>query len=137
MRNIFRSPTRLLPVAWPRISCILLGLLAGCDAYKFTDGSQVCTTEARAGITISVRDSVTDALAGRGSRIIATSGSYADTARFSGNQDGPFALVYERAGTYVVTVEQTGYKTWTKSGVEVTKAVCHVNGVDLVARLQH
>ena len=113
----------------------LLCTLAGCGITgPLTD--KVCTNEARAGISISVRDSITDVSAGRNSRIIASSGAFADTSHETSIGDLGYGLVYERAGTYVVTVEQVGYKLWTKSGVEVTKGDCHVNGVSLTARLQ-
>ena len=45
------------------------------------------------------------------------------------------ALAFERAGTYAVTVHADGYKDWSKTGVVVTKDVCHVIGVALSARM--
>lgn len=99
-------------------------------------GGIYCTYEARAGITLDVHDSATNALVGRNSKIIAREGAVADTSRFTAVSDGPYPLVYERAGTYTVTVEQAGYKLWTQAGVLVTKNGCHVNGVAVTARLQ-
>lgn len=111
----------------------LILLLASCSSVT---ESLICSTEARAGITVDVRDSVTDARVGRGARVIARAGAMADTTDETGFSDGPYGLAYERAGTYVVTVEQTGYARWTRNDVQVTNGDCHVNGVTLVARLQ-
>lgn len=110
-------------------------VLAGCGS-GITGGGLVCTAEARASITVDVRDSVTNAVVSRNARIIARMGAVADTSRDTGAFDGPFGLFYERAGTFDVTVEQTGYKTWSRQGVQVTQGTCHVNGVALTARLQ-
>lgn len=109
--------------------------LGACSGVP-TGGGTVCTLEARAGLTVDVRDSVTNAPAGRGSIIVARSGSAADTSRDTGVFDGPYGLVYERAGTYSLTVLQKGYRLWSRSDILVTKGDCHVNGVAVTARLQ-
>jgi hypothetical protein len=116
---------------------LLAGALSagGCSASELTDGAG-CTREARAGITVDVRDSTTNALVGRGSRIIARAGAVADTSTDTPISDGPFSLAFEHAGTYTVSVTQAGYQPWTKGGVEVTKGTCHVNAVALTARLE-
>lgn len=115
------------------LSAALIASTLGCSSVA---PGKACTREARAGITVDVRDSVTNALIGRGARIIARRGAVADTARDTGFGDGPFALAYERAGVYFLTVEQSGYRTWTRDGVEVTAGECHVNRVSLLSRLQ-
>ena len=111
----------------------LLGV--GCSAVDPTDIT-VCTQEARAGITVDVRDAVTNAQVGRGSIVVAREGAVADTATDTPLGNGPYSLVFERAGTYTVSVTQSGYQPWTQSGVVVTKGTCHVNGVAVTARLQ-
>ena len=121
-----RSKWRLVPVA-------VTFTAAGCSAGGILDGN-VCTLEARASITVDVRDSASNAIVGRGSTIIARDGAVSDTA--DTRIDGPFALFFERAGTYTVSVTQTGYQPWSRTGVQVTKGSCHVNGVALTARLQ-
>jgi hypothetical protein len=85
---------------------------------------------------VDVRDSVTNAAVGRGSRIIARDGAYADTAEITNMFDGPYGVAYERQGTYAVTVEQQGYRTWSRSGVRVLREECHVRTVSITARLQ-
>ncbi|MEP6733757.1 MAG: hypothetical protein ABJE10_24135 [bacterium] len=105
--------------------------LAGCSGV--TDET-ACTREARAGITVDVRDSVTNALVGKNSRIT-VSGTAADTSQTSVN-DGPYGLLFEQDGTYTLSVVQSGYMPWTKSNVQITKGACHVNGVLITAKLQ-
>jgi len=86
---------------------------------------------------VDVRDSVTNALAGRGASIIARDGVFADTAEHPfAAYDGPYSLARERAGTYTVTVEQQGYRLWSRPGVRVTRDECHVRTVSITARLQ-
>jgi hypothetical protein len=99
-------------------------------------GTIACTADARAAISVDVRDSVTNAAVGRGSTIIARDGAYADTAQITDVFDGPYGVGYERAGTYTVTVEQQGYRPWSRPGIRVTKDECHVRGVPITARLQ-
>src|SRR5258708_8602590 len=125
-----RSLARLLAAA----GIAAVGL-AACSGVP-TGGGRVCPTEARAGITVDVRDSATNVSAGRGSVIIVREGAFADTSRDTGVFDGPYGLVYERAGSYDLTVLQKGYSLWSRSGIAVTKGECHVNGVAVTARLQ-
>jgi hypothetical protein len=94
-----------------------------------------CTDEARPGITVDIRDSVSGSFVGSGARAIAAEGSYADTA-FAPASAFPHHLVFERPGTYTVTVEQAGYQLWTRNGISVTAGDCHVRTVAVVARLQ-
>ena len=95
-----------------------------------------CTLEAAAAVSVDVRDSITNAPAGRGARIIAREGAFADTADATEFLDGPYGLAHERAGTYTVSVEQAGYRLWSQSGIRVTRGECHVRTVSLTARLQ-
>jgi hypothetical protein len=68
---------------------------------------------------------------------MAREGAYVDSARMYG--DVPVetvGLAEERAGTYEVSVERTGYRSWHRAGVRVTADECHVRTVSLTARLQ-
>jgi len=117
---------------------LLLGA-ATCDS-PVKGAGVVCTEEARAGITLTIVDSLTgtaDALTGLWARAVA--GTYRDstTMNFGNSETGTanMALAYEHAGTFVVTVHATGYQDWTKPGVVVAGDTCHVIGVALAARL--
>lgn len=94
-----------------------------------------CTEEARPGLSVTVRDSLTGAAVAT-VEVIAAEGAFADTARGSLLGSGVYSLVYERAGTYTVTVVDSSYQTWQQSGVRVTADECHVRTVSLLARLQ-
>ncbi len=94
-----------------------------------------CTEEARPGLSITVRDSVTGAAVASGVEIVAREGQYADTARGSLLGSGVYALVYERAGSYDVTVSHPSYQVWARAAVRVTADECHVQTVAVVARL--
>lgn len=110
-------------------------LVAGCSAGSGIAGDLACTKEARAGITVDVRDSLTNALVGQQSRIIAREAAFADTLD-AGNADGPYGLVFERAGTYTLSVTRPGYQSWSQAGLQVAAGTCHVVGVVVTARLQ-
>jgi hypothetical protein len=107
-----------------------LAAMLGCSDTLFGRG---CTDEARPGLLVTVRDSTTGAPASD-ARVVARSGAMADTARFP--LDGTYPLAYENAGTYEVTVEQTGYRAWRRVNVRVTRDECHVKTVSLTALLE-
>src|SRR6476620_11057400 len=82
-------------------------LITACGADTLS-GGKVCTAEARAGITVTVVDSITGVSAGKGSTIVAREGAFADVVNntFTSQVEGPYGLVYERAGVYPVSVQQ-------------------------------
>ena len=106
----------------------LAGMLGCSDAL-----GTICTDEARPGILVTVRDSVTRAPVS-GARVVARMGTTIDTS--SGLPDGTYPLAYEKPGTYEVTVDQTGYRLWTSGNVPVTRDECHVQTVSLTALIQ-
>jgi len=106
----------------------LAGMLGCSDAI-----GPICTDEARPGILVTVRDSVMSAPVS-GARVVARRGTTADTS--SGLPDGTYPLAYEKPGTYEVTVEQTGYRLWTRRNLQVTRDECHVQTVSLTALVQ-
>lgn len=125
-------------VATLTVAALALGALA-CGKAVNDPGGLVCTTEARAAISVTMVDSLTGSAAGMtGTWARAVDGAYRDSTGFftpPGVSGASAGLAYERAGTYAVTVHANGYRDWTKSGVVVTAGECHVNGVQLTARL--
>ena len=95
-----------------------------------------CTLQAVPAVAVTVRDSAAGTLVGRGARIVAKDGAFADTARATDTYDGPYDLARERPGTYTVTVEQQGYRIWSQPNVSVGRDACHVRTASLTARLQ-
>lgn len=98
----------------------------------------VCTALFAYGLSVTVVDSASGSPAGAGATVVARDGAYADSATGApGRPEFPsFSLAGERAGTYSISVTRPGYKPWSRSGVEVTKDVCHVRGVAITAKLQ-
>jgi hypothetical protein len=112
-----------MEIAVKRTILLLVGL-AGCTASNTTD-PVVCTTEARAGITVTVRDAETQAGIAALARGAVSDGAYVDSLRANGSAT-TMSAAYERAGTYTVDVRATGYQGFTTTGIKVTKDQCHV-----------
>lgn len=110
--------------------------LSACELPFASD--TLCTGDVVPAVRVAVRDSATNAPAGTQALVVARDGAYADTARGSAATPDlfTFGLAAERPGSYDVTVEQPGYRTWRRDGVRVTRGQCHVNRVDLTALLQ-
>ena len=121
--------------SFPGLALAALPTLVGCELF-----TGPCTTEARAAITVVVQDSLTGAAPDTaGARVIAMDGAYADTSEWafpheSGGTEHP--LAFERAGVYVVRVEYPGYRVWERTGIRVGHGDCHVNTVQVCARLR-
>lgn len=113
---------------WPGVVL----LVAGCADNPIV----ACTEEARPGLSVTVRDSLTAAAVASDVEVVAVDGAYADTVRASLLGSGVYSLAYERPGTYDVTVTHPDYKTWHQSAVQVAADECHVRTVALLARLQ-
>ena len=97
-----------------------------------------CTLEARPAVTVQPVDRRTGQPVDGGTVLIVRDGLYADTAAVAmGAPPAPISLsaAYERPGTYTVIVRHPEYREWQHTAV-VTKDVCHVQTVRLVAELQ-
>jgi hypothetical protein len=86
-----------------------------------------CAVVASPGITITLVDSVTGRPAlFTGLYAVAAEGAFRDSTTFatidSAGATVQFRLVYNRAGTYDVTVHADRYQSWTRSGVRVSPA---------------
>lgn len=123
------------------VGCVysLLICAIGCSGSA-SSTSPGCTQEFRPGVTVFVKDSLTNAGVASGASLVVREGSFKDSVAFpSGRPDLNDTNLWaagERAGTYEVTVSKPGYATWVQSNVRVTKGVCHVITVTLTARLQ-
>lgn len=108
---------------------------------KVTRVDFACTEEARPSFMVGLTDSLTGATSFTDVTIRAVSGAFEDSVVMpvypAAPYNGPVPLLYERRGTYTVSVSAAGYSTWTKSGVEVSGDQCHVSTVSLTARLVH
>lgn len=99
----------------------------------------VCTQEARASLSVTVLDSLEGPATFTNLRLTAIDGAFADSAFHetypNATFSGPVPLVWERAGTYRVTVTADGYQPWVEPAVIVERDACHVITVPLTARL--
>jgi uncharacterized cupin superfamily protein len=104
--------------------------LAGALAVACDDlaGPLVCTAEAVAGITVTLRSV-------EGGPLLAddAQGRAADPAQPEIGER--LVGVWEAPGTYVVTVEKPGFMTWVRGDVRVEAGECHVVPVHLDAAL--
>lgn len=112
--------------------------LPGCSEVV-DDNPTVCTTEARAGIVISVVDSATGSPIACGAHAVITAPGFAEdvdnTPPLPCDDRSAIAGAYERPGTYSVTVSRQGYYDLTMNDIVVTAGVCHVNTASVEARM--
>jgi hypothetical protein len=96
-------------------------------------GVTVCTDDIRPAIIVELVDARTDQAPGKQKFMgIAVDGEFTDSTRTF----PPLTFAEERPGVYDVVVRGEGYKLWTAEDVTVTEGVCHVNTVELVARVE-
>jgi hypothetical protein len=87
---------------------------------------KVCTEEARAALTVFVKDGKSNSLLSDSVVVKAVDGTYTETLQlFSGNPPN-FSGAWERLGNYNVIVEKRGYKSSTNNPVVCDKDECHV-----------
>ena len=92
----------------------------------------VCTDIALPGIAVGAVDAASGQRISTAGMVSAQEGAYDEQASAIGEK---YYLAYERAGTYVVTVQVPGYQLWRASSVVVSGDRCHVHTVSLTARL--
>jgi hypothetical protein len=98
-----------------------------------------CTEEARAGLSVSVTDSLLGPVVFTGLSVVVYEGAYRDSilqATYPGAPfEGPLGFAYERAGTYGIEIRADGYASWNRAGVVVERDECHVITVPVTARM--
>ncbi|MBX2992148.1 MAG: carboxypeptidase regulatory-like domain-containing protein [Bacteroidetes bacterium] len=119
------------------IGCLTLTLVApGCMETGINNGI-ICTTEARAGIQIDIRDSLSGQPAAIGATVVVQHNTYIDTLRGILLADSlTVSGAYERPGIYTIIITKSGYVDWIRPDVVVNKDECHVITVRLEARLE-
>ena len=96
------------------------------------DGGWVCTDQFVPGIVVEIRDAGTGIPVAEEARGAVREGTYVDSLRpgFSAASDPSLLLsrfaAGERAGTYSVEIQRSGYQTWTANNVVVVSDRCHV-----------
>lgn len=113
---------------------VSLLLMAGCTG----DSPIICTTEARFGVNVMVRDAVTQQPLLGGVRGALHEGTYLDSLHVFTDIEGhlhSLAGAVERPGNYRIELVATGYLPWSRDNVVVTADRCHVNAVAVQADL--
>jgi len=97
---------------------------------------QACDAVLKAGIVLTIVDGATGNPIEEAT-VIATEGSYSETVNLPSSPPAPghAVLAFERPGTYRVEVQAPGYLPWVMSSVRVSRDDCHVQTVELTARL--
>lgn len=98
-------------------------IVAGCDF-----GNPICPAVAEPAVTVEVRNGTTESPAADGATGLLIDGAYTDSMRVVEETESgePLALGggYERAGTYTVRIEKSGFAPWTRTGVQVSEGPC-------------
>lgn len=108
----------------PKILCLILVLatLIGCNSGG-TDLRKVCTTEYRAGVTLTLTERDTGAVITDATAVLTADGFVETIEQF---HDGFYAGAHEPVGTYTLTVWSPGFDSTTQAGIVVTGHVCHL-----------
>jgi hypothetical protein len=96
---------------------------------------QVCNLNFVYGLTVVVTDSVSGTpLVGLETHVEIRDGAYVDTLEQMSPTE--YLGAGERAGTYSVKVQRSGYRVWLSNGIRVREDECHVIPVRVNARIQ-
>ena len=108
--------------------------MAACEGIEEPDPCSLPYVQAS--LRVTVQDSVTAANVTPGSTLVLRSSS----GVFHDSVTAPPAVTSKEvgaaAGTFTLTVRQTGYQTWTKTGIVVEQDGCVARTVELTARLK-
>jgi hypothetical protein len=124
------------PVLALGVLCLLSG---GCDS----DTALLCTDELVPGICVSVVDAASGQPVACSACGWVIENAYSEALEGfchpslpDSVQDSRLYGAWERAGVYTVFIVKPGYRSWSRSGVEVTEDECHVHTVFLEACLE-
>jgi hypothetical protein len=116
-------------------------LVSGCEMLG--ENHRFCPGITPPAISVEVRNAVTNAPEAKNTRGRLIEGSYVDSITVDQStkyQGESVPLVLEgakgRPGTYTVLIEKKGFRSWSRSGVEVGKDECGVNTRRLEAELK-
>ena len=132
--------TRRIPptTCWRIFVSVALLALPACSSS--TPTGVACTAIYVYGISLKVQDAVTGARITDSAVVRITDGSYVESYNYLGPADQPtsgmLAAAGERAGTYSISIRKTGFAPYDTTGIKVTRDVCHVHPVQVIANLR-
>jgi hypothetical protein len=93
-----------------------------------TDNDQgiPCTTEAKAGLNVTVKDAETEFFLYEEVTVVATDGDFSETLQLMGGVSPVFTGAWEREGNYTIEISGAGYESYTSDLIEVVSDECHV-----------
>lgn len=115
---------------------ILMAFLSFACSGDDNSDDVYCTTEAVAGLTVTVKDAQTNEFITEGITVTAQAGNYTEELQ-NIHTNTQFIGAFERADTYIITVEGEGYETFTSEPVTVGSDICHVITEEVAVILQY
>lgn len=127
-----RRALALIPLA------LAIGACAGQSSSNGAgDVNVICTMEARSSFAVTVVDSLSGAKITQGATVRVTEGAFSATLNPPMEGDSVFSgEVYERPGTYDLSITHAGHLPWEQRGVRVARDECHVIPARITARLR-
>lgn len=117
------------------LAVMLVVYTGGCDF-----GNPVCTGEAEPAVLVEVRHAQTGLPEADGVRGVLVEDGYTDSLIIweETEEDVPLALAggFERAGTYTVEINKSGFETWRRDGIRVEDGECGPKIRRLTARIE-
>ena len=109
-------------------------IFLACNSNNDDDGTN-CTDQYVYGLSITVRDAVTEQIISENITLTATDGNYSEALMtFSGSTN--FIGAGEREGTYTIQVLADGYESFTSDEIVVNADECHVITEERTFQLQ-
>ena len=120
-----------------RILFSLVFLMLSCNSDDDNSNSVYCTEIFVYGLSVTVKNAVTDAIITEGITVTAREGSYEEQLMRIENSDY-FMGAGEREGSYIIEITSDDYQTFTSNTivVEKTEDDCHVITEELEFVLQ-
>lgn len=120
---------------WMSLS-ICVAILASTACSGSGPTGVVCTTQFVYGLGITVQNAATGAAITDSASVVVKDGSYTESYTLGGQPGGVIAAAGERAGTYSISIRKGEFAPYDTVGIKVTKDACHVQPVQVVAKLQ-
>ena len=123
---------------WVAMSgCVAILGTAACSSSGPT--AVACTGDPVYGLAITVENAATGAPVTDSASVVISDGSYVESYHYLGAAGQPASgtihAASERAGTYNISIRKSGYAAYDTAGVNVTKDACHVQPVQVIAKL--